>query len=104
MSAHVDTKSRPARPGTGTYVVIAILLAVLTGLEVAVSYSRPMQPVLMPVLIVLAAAKFSLIAMFYMHLKFDQWAFSVIFLFQLLIAGTVVLSTVMLLAVFRGGL
>ncbi len=102
MSVRADAESRHARPGTGTYVVIAILLAVLTGLEVTVSYSRPLQPVLMPVLIILAAAKFSLIAMFYMHLKFDQWPFSVIFLFQLFIAGGVILSTVLLLAVFRG--
>ncbi len=102
MSARADLESRHARPGTGTYIVIATLLTVLTALEVAVSYSKPMQPVLMPVLIVLAAAKFSLIVMFYMHLKFDQWAFSVIFLFQLFIAGGVIFSTVMLLAVFRG--
>ncbi len=102
MSARADAESRHARPGTGTYVVIATLLAVLTALEVAVSYSKPMRPVLMPVLIVLAAAKFALIVMFYMHLKFDEWAFSVIFLFQLLIACFVIFSTLMLLAVFRG--
>ncbi len=102
MSERADAESRHARPGTGTYIVIASLLTVLTGLEVLVSYSKPMQPVLMPVLIILAAAKFSLIVMFYMHLKFDQWTFSVIFLFQLLIAGGVILSVLMLLAVFRG--
>ncbi len=97
-----EAESRQARPQTITYLIIAGLLTLLTGMEVMVSYSRALQPILVPVLIILATAKFALIVMFYMHLKFDQWTFSVIFLFQLLIAGGVILSVVMLLGVFRG--
>lgn len=102
MSAKAEIESQQARPRPLTYVVIATLLAVLTGLEVLVSYSKPMQPVLVPVLLILAAAKFALIVMFYMHLKFDQWTFSAVFLFQLAVAAIVILSLVLLLAVFRG--
>lgn len=97
MSNHM-----PARPSTVTYLIVAGFLTVLTGMEVVVSYSRAMQPVLIPVLVALAAAKFALVAMFYMHLKFDQWMFSAIFLVQLFFAGAVIFSTVLLLAVFRG--
>ena len=96
-----EAESRQTRPQTFTYLVIAGLLTLLTGMEVMVSYSRALQPILVPVLVILAAAKFALIVMFYMHLKFDSWMYSYIFLFQLLIAGAVVLSLVLLFMVFR---
>jgi caa(3)-type oxidase subunit IV len=64
----------PVHPQTGprTYVVIAAFLLVLTVMEVAVFYIPALARVLVPMLIVLALAKFALVAMFYMHLRFDH--------------------------------
>ena len=89
-------------PGAATYVIIAAFLVVLTAMEVTVFYVHALRPVLVPVLIVLAAAKFALVAMFYMHLKFDRWAYSAIFLCQLFIAGLVIISLSLLFATFLG--
>ena len=68
-----------AHPTPGTYVKIAILLAIITAVEVWIFYIESMAGVLVPVFIVLSAVKFVLVAMFYMHLKFDERLFSAFF-------------------------
>jgi hypothetical protein len=54
--------------------------------------------VLVPILIVLAMAKFALVALFYMHLHYDHRVFSVLFVFPLLLAVLVVLSLLLIFA------
>jgi cytochrome c oxidase subunit 4 len=62
----------------GQYVLIALALAAITGLEVAVSY-LDIGPLFLPVLLTLMAIKFFCVVSFFMHLKFDKpiftWAF-----------------------------
>jgi cytochrome c oxidase subunit IV len=85
-------------PGAATYVIIAAFLVVLTAMEVTVFYVHALRPVLVPVLIVLAAAKFALVAMFYMHLKYDGWLLTGVFIFPLMIAALVLISLILLFA------
>ena len=51
-------------PGAATYIIVAAFLFVLTAMEVTVFYVHALRPVLVPLLLVLAAAKFVLVAMF----------------------------------------
>ena len=60
--------------------------------------STALRPVLVPVLIVLAAAKFALVAMFYMHLKYDGWLLTGVFVFPLMMAGILLLALILLFA------
>jgi cytochrome c oxidase subunit 4 len=61
-----------AHPGPATYVKIAVILAVVTIVEVATYYLEAFfGAALIPVLLVLSAAKFVLVVGYYMHLKFD---------------------------------
>lgn len=69
-----------AHPGPKTYATIAVILTLITMVEVWVFYLPSMKPFLVPVLLVLSAAKFSLVVMFYMHLKFDHPVFTRILL------------------------
>ncbi|HVN64951.1 MAG TPA: cytochrome C oxidase subunit IV family protein [Candidatus Binataceae bacterium] len=85
-------------PGTATYLIIAAFLAVLTAMEITVFYVPALRPVLVPLLLILAAAKFALVAMFYMHLKYDDWLVSGIFIFPLVIATVLLISLVLLFA------
>jgi cytochrome c oxidase subunit IV len=57
-------------PTPKQYVQIAIVLAVLTGMEVAASFID-IGPAFLPTLIGLMAIKFVLVAGWFMHLKFD---------------------------------
>jgi cytochrome c oxidase subunit 4 len=89
-----------------TYVIVAVILTVLTAMEVLVYNLQPLQPVLVPVLVVLMIAKFALVAMFYMHLKFDDWLYTGVFLMLVGFAAAVTISLALLfmyLRVVHGG-
>ena len=85
------------RPPVRTYLVIAAVLAVITAVEVSVFYLTILARYLAPILIVLSAAKFALVVMFFMHLKSDHRAFTGLFVGPLMIA---ILITVALMALF----
>jgi|SRR5215207_4053471 len=62
------------------YVQLAIALAIVTAVEVLLSYMKDdMGAVFLPVLLILMAIKFFAVVMFFMHLKFDNRLFSVLF-------------------------
>jgi cytochrome c oxidase subunit 4 len=86
-------------PGAGEYVRIAVILAAITAVEVALYYIEDLDPNLMTVLlIVLSACKFALVALFFMHLKFDNKIFSTFFTGGLVMA---MLAFIAVLAMFR---
>ena len=87
-------------PTAGTYVRIAIILLIITVVEVGVFYVPAFKPVLVPVLLVLSAVKFSLVVMFYMHLKMDNKFFTFLFGGPLLLAGGVMIGLLFLFGVF----
>lgn len=80
----------------GFYWMIAGVLAVITAMEVAIFYIPAIRPAMVPALLVLSAAKFLLVAMFFMHLKFDSWWFSGLFLAGLSVAIFLVMSLILL--------
>ena len=76
------------------YVQIAIVLAILTGMEVAWPYVtenviEDQGPILMWPLLTVMAIKFAMIAAFFMHLKFDNKILTRIFYSGLFLAVTV---------------
>ena len=98
MTEH--SKAEHAHPTVGTYLAVAAVLTVLTIIEVAVYYIPAFHPVLAPVLLVLSALKFSLVVMFYMHLKADNKIFTFVFAGPLLIATCVIIALLFLFGVF----
>lgn len=89
----------PGHPSARTYVTIAAILAVITAVEVSVIYIAALGIVLVPILLVLSTTKFALVAMFYMHLKFDSRLFSAVFVSGLLIATSLIIAFI---ALFHG--
>jgi cytochrome c oxidase subunit 4 len=76
-----------AHPGPREYVLVGVILAIITAAEVTTFYLHIPLLVLIPVLLVLAAIKFALVVMFFMHLKFDPRLFTGLVLFGLVRAG-----------------
>ena len=74
-------------PGERTYVTVAIILALVTGVEVAIYYWEAVEDILVPMLLVLSAAKFVAVVGYFMHLKFDDRRFRWIFSFGLAVAA-----------------
>lgn len=88
-----------AHPGAGTYVAVAVVLTVITAVEVAIYYLDAMRPLLVPFLLALSACKFIIVVGFYMHLKYDARLFTGLFGFGLAIAASLVLGFI---ALFHG--
>ena len=74
----------------GFYWMIGLVLTVITMAEVALFYIPGMGAALTPTLLMMSAVKFSLVVMFFMHLKFDSRVFSGVFLAGLALAVFVV--------------
>jgi cytochrome c oxidase subunit 4 len=95
-------------PGPGLYLKIGLLLFVLTALEVGVyelAFEHPglhlgvaLHGVFVPVILILSACKFALVAMYYMHLKQDSRILSGAFVFPLILAGLMIVGLMILVA------
>ena len=77
-------------PTPRQYVLIALVLVVLTAIEIAVSYIDTAHTNLVIIaLFAMGAAKFFLVAGWYMHMRVDQPFFRRIFVIGLIGAGIV---------------
>jgi len=81
-----DREPRDAHASVATYLKVALVLTAVTALEVGVIYIRQLTPILVPLLLVMAAAKFALVVLFFMHLRYDSRALSILFVGPLTIA------------------
>jgi cytochrome c oxidase subunit 4 len=78
MTAHPPEKKRP-------YIQVFIGLAVLTAVEVGVSALEIDKTFQIIVLLLLAASKAALVAMFFMHLRYDHRVLSIVGGFPLIL-------------------
>ena len=72
----------------GGYIKVAIILAVITALEVS-TYYVDFGPFFMPSLMIMMVIKFLMVVSYFMHLKFDNRLFSWLFYAGLILAITV---------------
>jgi cytochrome c oxidase subunit IV len=82
-------KAPRAHFGPPEYVVVAAVLAVITLIEVALFYVDLDRGIMITTLIVLSAAKFVAVVMFFMHLFFDSKLFSSLFAVGFALAAAV---------------
>ena len=69
----------------GGYIKVAVILAVITALEVS-TYYVDFGPFFMPSLMIMMVAKFIIVVSYFMHLKFDNKLFSWMFYAGLFLA------------------
>ena len=118
MDAHVTTAHEAhSHPTAAVYAKVGLVLFVLTALEVGLyeitygehagTFASTIKPFFVPMLLLLSAAKFALVAMFYMHLKVDSKLFTGLFVFPLTIAAIIIVGLMLLMsyhmAFARGG-
>jgi cytochrome c oxidase subunit IV len=88
-------------PSAKEYLRIGLVLAVLTALEVAASYRLVDNTGLMiTVLTFLSVVKFSLVVMYFMHLKFDDRRYARFFVMGFALAFTLFLIVLLLSKVY----
>ncbi|MFZ1489716.1 MAG: cytochrome C oxidase subunit IV family protein [Ilumatobacteraceae bacterium] len=99
--ATVDDEGHTHGATDKQYLVIAIILAVLTAIEVS-TYYLDFGAAFLPVLLVLMAAKFVIVVSFFMHLRFDNKIFSFMFYGGLFLALGVYVGTLATFEFFLG--
>jgi cytochrome c oxidase subunit IV len=85
-----------AHPGPKTYVIVGVILAIITLLEVWAYTHEGIRAILVPLLLVLSATKFVMVVGFYMHLRFDHPLFTGVFGFGLAVAGSIITALMFL--------
>ncbi len=72
--AEEDIEAQHDHPGRSTYIEIAAILAVMTTVEVLLYAFRDAlgRAVTTPALIILTIAKFLMVGLWFMHLRFDH--------------------------------
>lgn len=91
--------SRP-HASVSTYLTVAMVLAAVTALEIGMISIRQLTPILVPLLLIMAAAKFALVVLFFMHLRYDSRVLSVLFVGPLTIAVALVVALMTLTGAF----
>ncbi|HZZ20379.1 MAG TPA: cytochrome C oxidase subunit IV family protein [Opitutaceae bacterium] len=71
----------------GLYVQIAMLLAVITGLELVTVYLPFLTWILVTVLVVLSTVKFMFVIFYFMHLRWDKAFCTILFFIGLVLAS-----------------
>lgn len=89
-------------PTWSTYKWVALILTVITILEVWAYYIPPLvaSPFFVPLLLVMSAAKFAIVVLFYMHLRYDHRLFKALFTGPLTIAIVTLIALLFLMAKF----
>lgn len=94
---HAHTEAH-RHPTDRSYVIIAAILAAITAAEVTVSYTD-IGSAFVPTLVVMMTAKFTIVGAYFMHLKFDSFLFTRVF-----VAGIVLAIGVYLIAITTFGI
>jgi cytochrome c oxidase subunit IV len=86
-------------PSDAKYIQIAIILGVLTAIEIALYYFPP-GGLEVPALLVLMAIKFVLVLLFFMHVKFDTPLIRRIFTAGFVLAVAIYLAVLATFGIF----
>jgi cytochrome c oxidase subunit 4 len=85
-------------PSWKTYVVVGIILTVITAVEVAAFYTPAWEQsrIYVPSMLLLSSAKFVIVVLFYMHLKYDHKIFRALFTGPFIVAGLTLVALLFL--------
>ncbi len=98
MAHDAEHAAAHAHPTGATYLKVAFILTFITAVEVWAYYipSIVASPLFNPALIIMSAAKFVIVVMFYMHLKYDHKIFKFLFTGPLIIAAVTIIALLFL--------
>ncbi|MEO8323067.1 MAG: cytochrome C oxidase subunit IV family protein [Actinomycetota bacterium] len=98
----IEAEALSHHPEPRTYITVAIILAIVTAIEVALSYASALGDLVVPLLIISALFKFALVALWFMHLRFDNRIFRRLFVTGIILA-LIVFSVFLAILFGRGG-
>ena len=102
MSAHAATAPHAAHAAHHDdgkfhlFVQIAMILAVITGVEIVLIYIPLAKWLIVTSLVVLSLVKFLMVIFWFMHLKFDKAFCTILFFIGMVLAGGTVAALMLL--------
>jgi cytochrome c oxidase subunit 4 len=81
------------------FVQIAMILAIITGIEIVIIYLPFAKWLIISSLVVLSAVKFLFVIFYFMHLKWDKLFCTILFFIGLGLAGATAVGLIALFAV-----
>jgi cytochrome c oxidase subunit 4 len=101
---HSNPDHEVEHPTWSVYWKVGLILTVITALEVWAYYVPALvaSPYFVPLLLIMSAAKFAIVVLFYMHLRYDHRLFKALFTGPLMIASATLLGLLLLFAKFSG--
>lgn len=84
-----------------SYIIVALILGAITAIEFGIVYVESLRSVVKAVLFVLSAVKFGLVALYFMHLKFENKLLLRLFAAGLGLAAAITLALVAVLGMGR---
>jgi cytochrome c oxidase subunit IV len=99
--AAAEDPELPHHPGPKQYVLVAIVLAIATAFEVGLYYLEMPKTLFVTVLLFFASVKFSLVVLWFMHLRFDSAIFRRLFVAGLVLAVTVYMIVLVIFGAIR---
>ena len=97
---HGDDGAHAGHPTEAQYVKIALILAAITGAEVALYYTKFSRAATNTALILMAGTKFAIVAAYFMHLKFDNKILRRLFITGIVLASVCYIGYLRTLGVF----
>lgn len=93
VAAH-DDAAHDEHPGWSTYWKVALILTFITAVEVSAYYIPAWSKswVYVPSMLIMSTFKFAIVALYYMHLKYDHKLFRSLFSGPLVLAGVTFLG------------
>jgi cytochrome c oxidase subunit 4 len=88
-----DIAAHEGHPSPSQYIAVGLILGFVTAVEVAVYYVDALAGALLGILLVLSAMKFVLVVLWFMHLRFDNRLFAILF------SGGLVLAVLLFIVV-----
>jgi cytochrome c oxidase subunit 4 len=95
--AHVSGEVH-AHPTWSTYWKVALILTIITAVEVSAYYIPAWEEsrIYVPSMLIMSGAKFLIVVLFYMHLKYDHRLFRALFSGPLIIAAITIVTLMFL--------
>ena len=101
---HTEITHERPHPGPGEYVKVAIILAIVTAIEVAAYYVTGLpDSVLAAALLVMMVIKFAFVGLWFMHLRFDSPLFRRLFVGGIILALLIYTVVLVSLGLLVGG-
>ena len=100
-TAHAASAHDAGHASVQTYIRVAVVLAILTAIEIGALYVPGLPSrVLVTLILIFGTLKFALVVAFFMHLRYDNKLLTVLFVGPLIIAVAIILAIMALFSAY----